>query len=145
MKKEIKKHKRSRQEEAISYYRKGFSQTEIAEIIGVNQSTVSRYFNNPTSSEVEDFYENYAYGARVLKSGQKVPFNRRYRDLEDATYTNEDVERTEWYYNDGTFWPERFHNSINREPAYDSEKSWEEYIAKQKIERRKKRKFWKWT
>lgn len=133
----MKKHNRSRQEEAISYYRKGFSQSEIAEILGINQSTVSRYFNNPTSAEKEDFYENYAYGARVTESGYKVYFNRRYRDIEGAT--DEPIIKTEYYYNDGTFWPDRFFHSVHRIPVYDSLESWNEYVKLQKIRNRKYR------
>lgn len=129
----MKKHRKSRQEEAIAYYRKGFSQTEIAQILGINQSTVSRYFNNPTRSEVEDFYENYAYGAKVTESGEKIFFNRRYRDIEGSS--NEKTKKTEYYYNDGTLWPERFYHSIHRIPLYDSQKSWEEYVKKQKLMR----------
>ena len=118
----MEKHKQSKQEQATTYYKKGFSQKEIAEILGVHQSTVSRYFNNPTRSEVEDFYENYAYGSNVLKNGQRVPFNRRYRDLERISYSNEERDYVEWYYNDGTYWSERFENSVNRKPISTSQK-----------------------
>jgi len=117
----MQKHKQSKQEQAISYYKKGFSQKEIANILGVHQSTVSRYFNNPTRAEIEDFYENYAYGANVLKNGQRVFFNRRYHNLGNTTFNNEDREYVEWYYNDGTYWSERFNNSINRKPISTSQ------------------------
>lgn len=126
------KHKRSRQEEAIELYRRGFSQNEIAEILGVNQSTVSRYFNNPTRAEVEDFYENFAYGSRVTTSGNRIVFNRRYRDIEGLQYLGEEIARTEYYYNDGTYWSDRFHHSINRKPVYDSTESWQKYIKEQR-------------
>lgn len=126
----IKKYKLSRQEEAISYYRKGFSQSEIAEILKIHQSTVSRYFNNPTRAEIEDFYENYAYGSKITETGRKIPFNRRYKDFEKIT--NEKIVKTEYYYNDGTFWPDRFYHSIHRIPIYDSEESWREYVKLQK-------------
>lgn len=139
----MKKHNKSRQEEAISYYRKGFSQSEIAEILGINQSTVSRYFNNPTKAEVEDFYENYAYGARITETGRKIVFNRRYRDFEGTT--NEKITKTEYYYNDGTFWPERFYHSINRIAVYDTTESWEEYLKVQKKQRKEKNKLWIWS
>lgn len=118
MKREIKKHRRSRQDEAIALYKKGFSQNEIAQILGINQSTVSRYFNNPTKHEVEDFYQNYAYGAYHRKNGSKVYFNRRYQPLENNDWHVPDVVHQEWYYNDGTYWPERFYNSINKVVVY---------------------------
>jgi transcriptional regulator with XRE-family HTH domain len=139
----MKKHSKSRQEEAIAYYRKGFSQSEIAKILGVNQSTVSRYFNNPTKAEIEDFYVNYAYGARVTETGKKIVFNRRYQDIEGSS--NEKIVKTEYYYNDGTFWPDRFYHSVYRIPVFDSTESWNEYIKLQKEQRKKKRKLWGWS
>jgi len=135
---------KSRQEEAVSYYRKGFSQSEIAEILGVSQSTISRYFNNPTRAEIEDFYENYAYGARVTKNGKKIVFNRRYRDIEGSSDDDDKVVRTEYYYNDGTFWADRFYHSVYRIPVFDSKESWEEYMKLQKEQSKKRRKLWGW-
>jgi len=116
------KHKKSRQDKAIALYRKGFSQSEIAAYLGVNQSTVSRYFNNPTSAEIEDFYENHPYGSNVLKSGQKIPFNRRYRNIENVEFDRSELDYVEWYYNDSTYWDERFYNSLNRKAVFTSKK-----------------------
>jgi len=117
-------HKKSRQKEAVSLYRKNFSQVEIAEILNVNQSTVSRYFNNPTKGEVEEFYENSAYGSYFTKNGEKVPFNRRYKPLADKERFVDSIVKTEYYYTDGTYWPDRFHNSINQKSIYDSTQDW---------------------
>ncbi len=138
----MKKHNKSRQEEAVALYTKGFSQSEIAQILGVHQSTVSRYFNNPTSYEVEDFYENKAYGARLYDDGTKVYFNRRYRDLDQIDVTEKKEIKVEYYYNDGTFWPDRFYHSLNRIPVYDSEESFKEFLKKQKEKRLKSKKLW---
>jgi transcriptional regulator with XRE-family HTH domain len=117
-------HKQSRQKEAINLYRKSFSQVEIAEILNVNQSTVSRYFNNPSRSEIEDFYENEAYGSYFTKDGKKIPFNRRYKPLEDKELWVDSIIKTEYYYTDGTYWPDRFSNSVKRKPVYESTKNW---------------------
>ena len=54
-------------------------------MLDINQSTVSRYFRNPSRSEVEDFYENWAYGSYIMEDGEKIPFNRRYKPLADKT------------------------------------------------------------
>lgn len=137
MPREIKKSKKSRQDEAISLYKKGFSQKEIAEILGINQSTVSRYFNNPTKHEVEDFYRNYAYGAKVTEDDRKIFFNRRYQLLNPEEKDIETV-KTEYYYNDGTYWPDRFYHSTHRIAIYDSQESWEEYKKLKKSKYRKR-------
>lgn len=118
MKKKVRKHKLSRQEEAIALFKKGFGQKEIASILGISQSTVCRYFTNPTKNEKEDFYENFAYGVYITKSGERILFNRRYKPLRDKTEFVKDIERQEWFYNDGTYWEERFFNSVNEIPFF---------------------------
>jgi transposase-like protein len=117
-----KKHKLSRQAEAMELYRRGFSQNEIAEILGINRSTVSRYFCRPTSAEIEDFYENHAYGSFFTEDGEFVPFNRRYKPLSDKKRWVENIIKTEWYYQDGTDWEQRIYNSVNKFAVYQQDK-----------------------
>ena len=112
------KHRQSRQEEALTLYKKGFSKNEIAEILGINRSTVTRYFYSPTAAEAEDFYNNYAYGAYITKSGEKIPFNRRYRVLYDKKHWAKQFVAQEWYYQDNTPWEHRFYNSIYKIVVY---------------------------
>jgi transcriptional regulator with XRE-family HTH domain len=114
------KHKLSRQADAMELAKNGFSQNEIAEILGVHRSTVSRYFNSPTPAEVEDFYENHAYGAYYTKEGEKVFFNRRYQPLDNKGRWVKDIVKSEWYYQDGTPWVVRFFNSQNKHVVYTS-------------------------
>lgn len=111
MNRAIKKSKISRQTEAFDLYRNGFSKNEIAEMLGVNRSTVTRYFCNPTKADVEDFYENCAYGSYTTGDGEIIPFNRRYKPLSDKTRQVENIVRKEWYYQDGTPWEDRIFNS----------------------------------
>ena len=110
--------KLSRQHEAMELYRKGFSQNEIAEILGIHRSTVSRYFHRPSDDEIEEFYENSAYGSYITKDGEIVPFNRRYKPLKDKTRRVHNIVKTEWYYQDNTDWEQRFYNSLNKCVVY---------------------------
>jgi len=107
-----------KQDQVIDMYARGFTQSAIAEYLGVHQSTVSRYLTNPNRKEEENFYENYAYGVYTTKSGERVLFNRRYKPLSDKKRIVKDIEKTEWFYNDGTWWNERFHNSKNEIVIY---------------------------
>ncbi len=107
-----------KQRQAVELYSAGFSQSEIAQILGIHQSTVSRYFNKPSSHEIEDFYENHAYGAFIVKDGTAILFNRRYKPLADKNLWVKDIVKTVWFYNDGTRWQDRFTNSIKQIPVY---------------------------
>lgn len=103
-------------------YSKGFRQSEIATILGINQSTVSRYLNNPSPKEIEDFYENSPYGAYYTKKGEKILFNRRYKPLKNKNMWVSDIVKQEWYYSDGTWWDERFWRSENLDPIHQEER-----------------------
>lgn len=107
-----------KQKQAIEMYSEGFTQKEISEALSIHQSTVSRYLNNPSSKEVEDFYENYAYGVYTTIHGKRILFNRRYKTLHDKKVPTEKIKKTEWFYNDGTRWEERFFNSKNKIVIY---------------------------
>lgn len=97
---------------------KGFSQKEIATLVGVHQSTVSRILNNPTEKEAEDFYENSAYGAYTTNTGERIVFNRRYRPLSDKSRWVENIASKEWFYNDRTSWKDRFHQSSKQKVIF---------------------------
>lgn len=99
-------------------YRYGFNQTEIAEILGLHQSTVSRRFQNPPKEKQEHFNENHAYGAYITKHGERILFNRRYKPLSDKKRFVKDIVKQEWFYNDGTSWADRFYNSQNEIVVY---------------------------
>ncbi len=124
MTKTIKQSKLSRQAEAMELYSNGFSKNEIAEMLGVNRSTVTRYFYSPTRAEVEDFSENYAYGAYYTNGGEVVPFNRRYKPLSDKARWVTDIVRKEWYYQDNTPWCERVYNSTNKFVVYRQDENY---------------------
>lgn len=103
----------------MELYKKGFSKKEIADFLGVNVTTVYRYFSNPSRKEKEDFYKNSAYGVYYTKNGGKVLFNRKYQPLRDKTEWVKDIIKTEWFYNDSSIWEERFYNSLNQKSIYE--------------------------
>lgn len=114
------KHAKSKQDQAISLYQLGFSQTEIAEILGVHQATVSRYFHNPTMAEKEDFYQNKPYHAKRDNNGKLYCYNRRYQPLfttdEETELNHVGIKETMYFYNDGTRWNERFERVLKLNP-----------------------------
>lgn len=112
--------RQERAERAIDLYQEGFSKNEVAEILNVDRSTVTRYFYNPTAEEKEDFYENHAYGAYWTKGGEKVLFNRRYKPLSNRKRWVNEIVKQEWYYMDTTPWVRKVQNSNNHTVVYST-------------------------
>lgn len=112
-----------KQKQAATMYAKGFTQTEIAQALGIHQSSVSRYLTKPTAKEKEDFYENSAYGAYITKSGERILFNRRYKPLTDKGRWVEDIAEQEYFYNDSTCWKKRIYNSTNEITIYKNKRN----------------------
>lgn len=122
MNKTTKKSKMSRREEAMELYEQGFSKNEIAEILNLNRSTVTRYFYSPTSAERDDFNSNHAYGAYYTSDGEKILFNRSYQPLKDKGMWVKNIVKQEWYYKDFTPWEQRIKNSNNQTVVYSVNK-----------------------
>lgn len=101
----------------MELYKNGFSKNEIAEMLGVNRSTVTRYFYSPTKAEMSEFYDKSAYGAYIMKDGTKIPFNRGYMPLDGSGWV-EGYASQEWYYNDAMSWEHRIYNSNKRTVTY---------------------------
>lgn len=107
-----------RKTEILELFNKGFNQSEIASILGISQTTVSRNFTAPSKKEREDFYQNRAYGAYITRSGERVLFNRKYQPLEDKSRWVKDIVGQEWFYSSQTNWMNRIYNSDNQIVIY---------------------------